>query len=103
VGKFLVTEFDPKKFRSAQKGDIYITIALTHLSPSNGWFVLYEGSRNQEQKPNKPTTIETEEQPPLKPVELQLSAGDAVAWRGDLIYIFPPGGGGMFETLTYRI
>jgi hypothetical protein len=127
VGKFRETKFDPNKFRSAQKGDIYVTIALTPLSSSNGWFVLYEGSRNQShQKSNIPTTKETQEEgsqpskqaqepntptpkeapkqnsPPLRPVDLKLDAGDAVVWRGDVVYIDPPGGGGMFETLTYR-
>jgi hypothetical protein len=127
VGKFRETKFDPNGFRSAQKGDICVTIALTPLSSSNGWFVLYEGSHNQShQKPNIPTTKETQEEgsqppkqaqepntptpkeapkqnsPPLRPVDLKLDAGDAVAWRGDLVYIDLPGGGGMFETLTYR-
>ncbi|GBF61957.1 hypothetical protein TMEN_4478 [Trichophyton mentagrophytes] len=90
AGIFRETEADPSKLKTAEDREIYVTIALTNLNSSNGWYTFYAGSRK-----NEPMIS-------LNPVALDLRAGDAVIWRGDLVYFHSPGGGGTFETLVYR-
>jgi hypothetical protein len=92
AGIFRETRADPRKFKTAEKGEVYVTIALTDLSPDNGWYVFFEGSRA-----NHPVVDG------YKTGVLSLKAGDAVVWRGDLVYFHSPGGGGMFETLAYKV
>lgn len=93
VGIFRETEADPKKLKTAEKGEIYATIALTPLSPTNGWYNFYEGSRARRPILAGNNSIAT----------LSLDVGDAVVWRGDLIYFHSPGGGGMFQTIVYKV
>lgn len=93
VGTFRETEADPNMLKTAEDSEVYVTIALTDLSPNNGWYTFYASSRK-----NQPMTSLTT----LKTVTLDLKAGDAVIWRGDLIYFHSPGGGGVFETLVYK-
>jgi hypothetical protein len=69
---------------------IYVTIALTRLDHTNGWFVFYEGSKSGERLCTSNKTA-----------YLTLKAGDAVIWRSNLIYFHPRGGGGMFLTLVF--
>lgn len=93
VGVFRETEADPKKLKTAERREIYATIALTPLSPDNGWYNFYEGSRASESSLADNNHIAT----------LNLDVGDAMVWRGDLIYFHPPGGGGMFQTIVYKV
>lgn len=79
---------DPTKQKTFNNSCIYVAIALTDLSPDNGWFILLEGSHE--------LTGATD----WKQVSLSLKPGDAVAWRGTLRYLHSSGGGGMFETLV---
>lgn len=65
--------------KTAEKGEIYATVALTQLSAKNNWYTFYKGS-----KVNQPIPSET--------AALSLDVGDAVVWRGDLIYFHSPGG-----------
>ncbi|KAM5485863.1 hypothetical protein McanCB56680_001551 [Microsporum canis] len=90
AGIFRETDADPSKLKTAEEGEVYVTIALTNLNSNNGWYTFYAGSRK-----NEPMTCS-------HPVALDLRAGDAVIWRGDLIYFHSPGGGGAFETLVYN-
>ena len=92
VGTFHPTIPDPSKLKTGAKGQVYVTIALTNLNSETGWFEFLEGSHRQGLKG-------TEE---LKKASLNLSAGDAVIWWGDLVYLHSPGGGGKFETLVYE-
>lgn len=92
IGIFRETKPDPKKLKTAERGEIYATIALTPLSPDNGWYNFYEGSRA-----SKPLAHDN----PI--ATLNLDIGDAIVWRGDLIYFHSPGGGGMFQTIAYKV
>lgn len=90
VGEFHATNADPRRLKTANKDEIYVTIAVTDLGPDNGWFTFYEGSHRR--------------QPPFTTkVALNLRAGDAVAWSGRILYIHSSGGGGKFVTLVYRL
>ncbi|EEH35725.1 hypothetical protein PAAG_00048 [Paracoccidioides lutzii Pb01] len=90
IGIFHETDADPTKLKTAGEGRVYATIALTDLGPNNGWFAFFEGSHKQKKSPLKgPTTV-------------NMKAGDAFVWRGELVYHHSSGGGGMFETLVYR-
>ncbi|KAJ5277646.1 hypothetical protein N7524_003799 [Penicillium chrysogenum] len=87
LGMFHETDADPTKLMTAGPR-IYVTIAITRLSPSNGWFTFYEGSHQHRSRLGRK-------------VALDLEAGDAVAWRGDLVYFHSPGGGGIFLVLSF--
>lgn len=87
LGLFRETDADPTKLMTAGP-KIYITIAITQLSPTTGWFTFYEGSHQQRSRLGKK-------------VALTLEPGDAVAWRGDLVYFHSPGGGGTFLVLSF--
>lgn len=92
AGKFRETRANPSlPKRTAARDEIYVTIALTDLSPDNGWYIFYEGSRADHPIPDENRTV-----------QMRLEAGDAVIWRGDLVYTHPTGGGGMFQTLVYK-
>jgi len=89
IGIFHTTDANPLKLKTAGENRVYVTIALTDLGPSNGWFTFFEGSHRERTQLGRK-------------VALDLKAGDAVVWRGGLVYHDTPGGGGMFETLVYR-
>ena len=90
MGIFHQTHADPSKLKTANEEEVYITIAVTDLGQENGWFTLYEGSHQRK--------------PPIgNPVDLNLKAGDAVAWSGRIVYSHTSGGGGKFITLVYRL
>jgi ectoine hydroxylase-related dioxygenase (phytanoyl-CoA dioxygenase family) len=89
TGRFHETNAEPTKLKTAQKNQVYVTIALTDLSSSNGWYTFYEDSHSRTS-------------PLSKLVALDLKAGDAVVWRGDLVYIHSSGGGGVFLTLVFK-
>lgn len=93
VGVFRETEADPKKLKTAERGEIYATIALTPLSSTNGWYTFYEGSRANNPIPAGDRSTAT----------VNLDVGDAVVWRGDLIYFHSSGGGGIFQTIVYKV
>jgi hypothetical protein len=78
--------------KTGASNEIYVTVALTALSPDNGWYVFFEGSRANCPIPDEKKTK-----------EMMLDTGDAVIWRGDLVYLHPPGGGGMFQTIVYKL
>lgn len=88
VGVFRETKPEPTKLKTARKGDVYVTIALTDLSPDNGWYTFYEGSHTR-------TT------PLSELAAISMKAGDAMVWRDDLVYFQSAKGGGMFVTLVY--
>ncbi|OJJ44502.1 hypothetical protein ASPZODRAFT_135312 [Penicilliopsis zonata CBS 506.65] len=89
AGQFHETNAEPTKLKTAQKDQVYATIALTDLSPSNGWYTFYEDSHSRTR--------------PLSTlVAPNLKAGDAMVWRGDLVYIHSSGGGGVFLTLVFQ-
>ncbi|KAE8363898.1 hypothetical protein BDV27DRAFT_129295 [Aspergillus caelatus] len=89
MGVFHETEADPSKLKTANKEEVYVTIAVTDLGSHNGWFNFHEGSHLRK--------------PPLgKAISLNLRAGDAVAWSGNLVYSHVSGGGGKFLTIVYR-
>ncbi|KAF2806115.1 uncharacterized protein BDZ99DRAFT_104182 [Mytilinidion resinicola] len=91
VGVFRETDnADPKKVYGAGKEEIYVTIALTGLDSGNGWYILIEKSYDR-----------SPSQTSWNDASMKLKAGDAVVWRGDLLYRHPPGGGGTFMTLVY--
>lgn len=87
LGKFHESDADPTKLMTAGPR-VYVTIAITTLSPSNGWFTFYEGSHLERSKLGDK-------------VALELEPGDAVAWRGDLVYFHSRGGGGVFLVLSF--
>ncbi|GFF96249.1 hypothetical protein IFM53868_08442 [Aspergillus udagawae] len=68
AGIFRETEADPKKLKTAEKGEIYATIALTPLSSLNGWYTFYEGSRANQSVPDDSTPT----------AALSLEVGDVV-------------------------
>jgi len=92
VGKFNNTEDDPIPV-TGKKGQVYITIALTPLGSNNGWFEFLEGSH----KRNSTDPITK-----WKRAALTLEAGDAVVWRGDLVYLHSSGGGASFMTMIFE-
>ena len=83
---------DPTSFRKSilhtgSKDEIYVHIALTDLSPDNGFYTLLRGSHQTKH-------------PGLTPVNdwirtpIALQEGDALVWRGDLSYLLSSNGGG---------
>ncbi|KAL2786386.1 hypothetical protein BJX66DRAFT_32486 [Aspergillus keveii] len=92
AGMFRKTAANPKNLKTAEKGEIYATVALTPLSSGTGWYTFYEGSRANiwEIGDKTPATA------------LSLEVGDVMVWRGDLIYCHSSGGGGMFQTIVYK-
>ena len=69
------------------KDKIYVHVALTELSPENGFYTILRGSHQTRH-------------PSLTPVDdwilspITLLAGDALVWRGDLSYLLSSNGGG---------
>jgi len=94
VGTFHESTPDPNTSMTAGKGQVYLTIALTDLGTVNGWFIFLEGSHKRD--PSPPFSIAQ-----WKQVSLNVDAGDAVVWRGDLIYLHSPGGGASFMTVVF--
>ena len=80
---------------TAGKGQVYVTVALTDLNPKSGWFILLEGSHRREST----TTFSIAQ---WKQVSLDIKAGDAIAWRGDLGYLHSSGGGASFMTMVFK-
>lgn len=83
---------DPRDFRKSllhigSKDQLYVQIALTDLSPENGFYTVLRGSHQTKH-------------PGLTPVEdwmytpITLQEGDAFIWRGDLSYLLSSNGGG---------
>ncbi|KAL9123960.1 MAG: hypothetical protein Q9217_006664 [Psora testacea] len=94
IGIFHESNPDPTKAMTAGEGKVYVTVALTDLNPKTGWFVLLKGSHRRESK--KTISIAQWEQ-----VSLDVKAGDAIVWRGDLGYLHSSGGGGSFMTIVF--
>jgi ectoine hydroxylase-related dioxygenase (phytanoyl-CoA dioxygenase family) len=88
VGIFHKIDTDPTRPKTGLKGEVYVTIALSDLSPTNGLFIFLAKSHKRER-------VEWEEN------RLDLKAGDVVVWRGDLAYLHSAGGGGKFQTLVF--
>ncbi|EQL29685.1 hypothetical protein BDFG_07738 [Blastomyces dermatitidis ATCC 26199] len=93
VGIFRETEPNPEQLKTANENEIYVTIALTNLNSKSGWYTFYEGSRTSQAM----TSLAS-----WSTVSLDLKPGDAVIWRGDLLYLHSAGGGGVFQTLVYK-
>lgn len=68
-------------------------MALTDLSPKNGLFIFLAKSHKH--------ISESASAAGWEESSLDLKAGDAVVWRGDLAYLHSSGGGGKFETLVF--
>jgi ectoine hydroxylase-related dioxygenase (phytanoyl-CoA dioxygenase family) len=92
IGIFHETTPDPTKKKTGLKGEVYVTVALTNLNPENGLFIFLA-------KSHKRTSENTSAG--WKESRLDLMAGDAVVWRGDMAYLHSFGGGGKFETLVF--
>ncbi|CAD6585727.1 MAG: hypothetical protein ASARMPRED_002292 [Alectoria sarmentosa] len=98
VGSF--ENSDPTSFRKSilhtgSKDEIYVHIALTNLSPDNGFYTLLRGSHQTKHPGLTPVNdwIRT-------PIDLQ--EGDALVWRGDLSYLLSSNGGGKWQCLTFE-
>jgi hypothetical protein len=78
----------------ALKNMVFVTIALTQLNASNGWYTLLEASHLQ-----LPPVPESE----WRKVDKELAPGDVIIWRGDLAVLESAGGGGKFINLTYDV
>ncbi|KAL9132039.1 MAG: hypothetical protein Q9217_000167 [Psora testacea] len=84
VGIFRSNQPYPKP--RVSKNMVFVTIALTSLNTSTGWYTLLEGS-----------------EPAWKNVDKKLEPGDAIVWRGDVPVVESPGGGGKFINVTYNV
>ncbi len=73
---------------------VFVTIALTQLNASNGWYTLLEASHLQ-----LPPVPESD----WRKVDKELAPGDVIIWRGDLAVLESGGGGGKFINLTYDV
>ncbi|CZT07728.1 uncharacterized protein RCO7_11218 [Rhynchosporium graminicola] len=93
IGIFHETNPDPTKMKTGLKGEVYVTVALTDLSPANGLFIFLAKSHKH--------TSESASAVGWEESRIDLKAGDAVLWRGDLVYLHSSGGGGKFETLVF--
>jgi hypothetical protein len=90
VGVFHQPKAKPTEIKRGLEGTVYVTIAVTKLNAEDGWFTFLKGSHR-----GTPFTDWVR-------VDLQMNAGDAVVWSGDLRYINSSEGGGKFVTLTYQ-
>ncbi|CZT13546.1 uncharacterized protein RAG0_17038 [Rhynchosporium agropyri] len=93
IGIFHETNSDPTKMKTGLKGEVYVTVALTDLSPANGLFIFL--AKSHKHTSESASAVGWEEN------HIDLKAGDAVLWRGDLVYLHSSGGGGKFETLVF--
>ena len=73
---------------------IFVTIALTPLNTSTGWYTLLEGSHLQ-----SPPVPESD----WRRVNKELASGDVIVWRGDLAVLESAGGGGKFINVAYEV
>lgn len=83
---------DPKNFGKSllhigSKDQIYVHVALTDLSPENGFYTVLRGS-HQAKHPGM-TPVDD-----WIPTPITLREGDAFVWRGDLSYLLSSNGGG---------
>ena len=69
------------------KNELNVTIALSSLSPENGFFRILRGSHRTKHPARTP--VDDWNQTPIV-----LEEGDAVIWRGDLHYLLSSKGGG---------
>ena len=100
IGRFFEAAVDPTvlnqdnidatRLQIGQDKELYVTIALSELTPETGWFIFLEGSH---QRPMD-THLWTKR-------IIRLVPGDAVIWRGNLVST-QTGGGGLFLTLVFR-
>ncbi|KAF7877682.1 hypothetical protein EAF04_001353 [Stromatinia cepivora] len=93
IGIFHPTKPVSTKKKTGLKGEVYATVALTDLSPATGLFIFLAGSHKH--------TLEGNSNDEWKECYLDLKAGDAIIWRGDLSYLHSSGGGGKFQTLVF--
>jgi hypothetical protein len=92
-GQYL--EHSPQNLLSAEKraSFVYVTIALSpQLSPSEGLQEFLPGSHKL------PATKLYH----IDPVRITLKMGWAVAWTSQIVFKWPPGGGGFYATLLYH-
>ena len=86
--------------QAAQRQWLYVVVALTDLNFENGLYELLGGS-HANKKPGR-TFMDH-----WNPVRNELNPGDALIWRGDLLYLLSPNGGGKYvrdeiHTLAWR-
>ncbi|KAI4283729.1 MAG: hypothetical protein L6R38_001986 [Xanthoria sp. 2 TBL-2021] len=77
---------------SCEGGQVHVTITITRLIPTSGWFLFYEGSHLMEDPTDKVSCV---------PVPTVLKPGQAMAWHGELAYTSMSGGGGSFITMVF--
>ena len=75
--------------QAANDNVLYVTVALTTCDASNGLFTILAGSHAL--KNPRYTPMELWER-----IDLVLQPGDALAWRGDLNFLYSRYGGGRF-------
>ncbi|KAI4271084.1 MAG: hypothetical protein LQ337_006260 [Flavoplaca oasis] len=73
---------------------VYITIAITPLSPANGWYIFLKGSHLH----GCPSARAR-----CGPVPTDLEPGQAIAWHGNLAFKCTAGGDGSFINLVFRV
>lgn len=93
IGIFYETTLDLTKIKTGLKGEVYVTVALTDLSPINGLFIFL--AKSHKRTPENASAVSWEES------RLDLKAGDVVVWRGDLAYLHSSRGGRKFKTLVF--
>ena len=76
------------------KNMVFVTIALTQLNASNGWYTLLKASHLQ-----LPSVPESD----WRKVNKELASDDVIIWREDLAVLESSEEGGKFINLTYDV
>jgi hypothetical protein len=79
----------PPRTGKFKKGYVFITVALSLLDYNTGWWTIEKGSHQQSAVSEW--------------VNERLEPCDIIVWRGDLVILETPGGGGKFINATYEI
>ncbi|KAM0805956.1 hypothetical protein BDR22DRAFT_829780 [Usnea florida] len=76
------------------KNHLLVHIAVTELSPENGFYTILRGSHQSKH----PTVAQVSE---WNPTSFTLAEGDALVWRGDVSYLRSSKGGGIWLNLNF--
>lgn len=85
-----------KMLQSPNVNRIFVLVALEHMSPKTGLYTFLYGSHGPLHPRFTPVSAWN-----TGNAEINLSAGDAIIYRGDISYMLSRNGGGMFEILVY--
>jgi ectoine hydroxylase-related dioxygenase (phytanoyl-CoA dioxygenase family) len=83
----------PNEAWKGSKEAVYLTVALTALSPSNGWWIILKGSHRR---------TADDISPAWERVRMIFEAGDALIWDGNTVALPSEHGQGKFVTFIYR-